>query len=167
MSPFSSHSSTFCSRITPHNGSATLTLPFQLYLVSNRPLTPLFISIISEQVKTFQETTTSFIFNYTAYHIQVPLHYLIRGCPARSPPGCVTRPAATFAHSSCTIRSIKSFKKLGIPLTVICTRAAHKIAHSNGYDTFPQKTGNPRSIYVNNIRLWLPTDVIGKNINQR
>lgn len=149
MSPFSSHSFTFCSRITSHNGSAIPTLPIQLYLVLNTRLSPLFISITSEQIKTFQETTTSFIFNYTAYHIQVYQHYLISGCPTRSPPGCVTRPAATFAHSSYTIKSIKYFKKLGIPFAVIC-------CNNNGYDTLPQKVGHPWSIYVNNI--WFMID---------
>ena len=78
--------------------------PFHLYLVLNRPLTPLFISITSEQVRTFQETTPSVIFNDTAYHIQVSLYYLISGCPTRSSPGCVTRPAATFAHFSYSIK---------------------------------------------------------------
>jgi len=65
---------------------------------------------------------------------------LQQGCTTCRPPGCVTRPAATFLRKSCT--HYKNYPD--IPLLVIFfKRVARKPAQNNGCGPLPKEAGYP------------------------
>ena len=55
------------------------------------------------------------------------------------------RPATTFANCVYTIKITDQFRRLGIPLIVICPRAALEPAHSKTCGSLPYKDWRPMS----------------------
>ena len=62
---------------------------------------------------------------------------LLYGFPTRGPPICIVRPASIYVNCEYTTEFTEYFRRLGVPITAIFSRAAREPAQNNGRGPLP------------------------------